>query len=244
MQLFHELMDDIRTFSQSQRTTGSFRKLRPADERSWPEAGPRDILLQSDTRIEMGSPRDASTAFLLWTNDLSRVQDGSISLLGPDINEAPADRMPFGRVVLVGGHDFDEENSYTRFREMDLARYDISLKGYMMRAVSQYLREWSRISNDAVDQGFSLSHLGSALINRLKTFDYVSAVEVLFVTSANSDVQALKVFGDRFHQYIQAMTRMTEDHDLDCTSCEFQAVCDEAAELRQMHRILKEKQAS
>lgn len=244
MQLFHELMDDIRQFSQTRNASGSFRNLRFADDRSWPEAGPRDILLQADTRIELGSPRDASVAFLLWTNDLSRIQDGSMSLLGPDINEAPDDRLPFGRVVLVGGDDFDEENSYARFREMDLARYDISLKGFMMRAVSQYLREWSRISFPAVEKGFSLSHLGSALIRRLKTFDYVKSVEVLFVTSGTADVLALKAIGDRFHQYIQAMNKMAEDHDLDCTSCEFQAVCDEAAELRKMHRVMKEKQAS
>ena len=51
-----------------------------------------------------------------------------------------------------------------RYREMELAKYDVSLAGYMMRAVSQYQREWSRISRQAVAAGFSLTAGAEAAI--------------------------------------------------------------------------------
>lgn len=242
MMLFHEIMQDVRAFMDKPRSPFSLKEFHAFSEIAWPAAGPRDIILQSDTGLELGNPRDQSVSFLVWTNDLSLVRDGSISLLGPDIGETDANRLPFGRVILIGGTEFDEENCYTRFREMDLSRYDISLKGYMMRAVSQYMREWSRISREAVENRFSLPLLGSAMMRQLKTFDYVKSVEVMFVTSSNPDVLELKQTGDRFIRIINAMTRMAEDHDFDCETCEFQPVCNEAEELRRMHKALKEKQ--
>jgi len=244
MQLFHDIIEEVRTFIQMPRTSFPIREYPSFPEISWPAAGPRDIILQSDTGVELGNPKDQSVSFLVWTNDLSRVRDEKISLLGPDINEADSNRLPFGRVVLIGGTGFDEENSYTRFREMDLSRYDISLKGYMMRAVSQYMREWSRISREAVKSGFSLPLLGSAMIQKLKALDYVDCVEILFVTSSNPDVLLIKQTGDRFIQLINAMTRIAEDHDFDCENCEFQPVCDEAEDLRRMHKALREKRSS
>jgi len=149
--------------------------------------------------------------------------------------------LPFGKIVLIGGNGFNEENCYDRFREMDLSRYDISLKGYMMRAVSQYMREWSRVSCEAVKNGFSFSILGSALSQKLKELNYVDAVEILIVTSSAEDVRELKKTGDRFLQYINAMTKMAEEMDFQCESCEFQEICDEAEELRDMRRSLMDK---
>jgi CO dehydrogenase/acetyl-CoA synthase beta subunit len=171
------------------------------------------------------------------------VKDDLISLCGPDICETKSERLSFGKVVLVSGRGFNEENCYGRFHEMDLLRYDISFKGYMMRAVSQYMREWSRVSGEAVENGFSFSLLGSGLIQQLKTLDYVDAVEVFFVTSSAEDVRELTKTGDRLMQYLSAMSKMTSDHDFECSSCEFQAVCDEAEELREMHKTLKDRES-
>jgi CO dehydrogenase/acetyl-CoA synthase beta subunit len=80
--------------------------------------------------------------------------------------------------------NINAENIYDRYREMDHLRYDISLKGYMMRAVSQYMREWSRISKEAINKGFSLFTLGGALIDKYRKLNYIDAVEIIFVTSS------------------------------------------------------------
>jgi CO dehydrogenase/acetyl-CoA synthase beta subunit len=106
----------------------------------------------------------------------------------------------------------------------------------MMRAVSQHMREWSRISVDAVKKGFSVSLLGNGLIQLLKDLDYIDTVEILFVTSSTTEVRELKKTGDRLMQYINAISKMTTDQDFDCDACEFQDVCAEAEELRDIHQ--------
>lgn len=247
MQLFDTIIADtqqlIAEWSDQQAGGGiPVRTFRSMDSPSWPPAGDRDIVFQSDTRVELGSPKDESVCFLAWTADAGRVHDGRITLVGPDITEAADSRLPFGKVVLVHGAGFTEENCYERFREMDLSRFDVSLKGYMIRAVSQYMREWSRISRKAAENGLNFNVLGSAMLEKLKAHDYVHAAEIIFVTASPDHVRQLKPMADRFMQYINAMTKMHHEMDFDCDSCEYQEVCNEAEELRGMReKLMAEK---
>lgn len=238
MQLLESLISEVKEFMDRKRAGVGLSEYMASDVLSWPKAGPRDIVLKSDTAVELGNPKDESISFLLWTGDSSTIKDGRISLVGPDISETPSSDLPFGKVILARVAGFDEENCYDHFREMDFLRYDLSLKGYMMRAVSQYMREWSRVSREAVEKGFSFQILGSALLKNLKALDYVSEAEVIFVTSSPEDVRELKKPADRFMKYINAMTKMTEEMDFDCESCEYQEVCNEAEELQGMRKSL------
>lgn len=238
MQLLESLISEVKEYMKRSREGGRLNEYRSLDALSWPEAGPRDIVLKSDTGVELGNPKDESISFLLWTDEPSIINDGCISLVGPDISGAKSTDLPFGKVILARVTGFDEENCYDHYREMDFLRYDLSLKGYMMRAVSQYMREWSRVSKEAVEKGFSFHILGSALLQNLKALDYVSEAEVIFVTSSPEDVRELKKPADRFMKYINAMTKMTEEMDFDCESCEYQEVCNEAEELQGMRKSL------
>jgi len=243
MQLLDTLISEVNEFTDRKRDAGGLRECRVLDVLSWPEAGARDIVLKSDTGVELGSPKDVSVSFLLWTGDMSLVNDGRISIIGPDIGEAAPSNLSFGRVVLASVNGFNEDNCYDRYREMEFLRYDVSLKGYMMRAVSQYMREWSRVSREAVENGFSFQVLGSALLNKLRAVDYVESAEIIFVTSSAEDVKELKRPADRFMTIINAMTKMSEEMDFDCESCEYQEVCSEAEELQGMRKSLMEKQS-
>ena len=239
MQLFDSIINDVRRYIDLQHTKGIVREFQYGPDLFWPPAGNRDIVLQSNVGVELGSPSGQSVSFLVWTHNTSLVRDGLITLVGPDINECKKRYLPFGKVAIIGGSGFTEENAYERYREMESQRYEISLKGYMMRAVSQYMREWSRVSKEAVTQGFSFSRLGSALTEKLKQKAYIDSVEILFVTSSNEAVGELKGIGERAMRYINAMRKMTEDMDFDCRSCEYKDVCSDAGELRAMRDYLK-----
>ncbi len=134
--------------------------------------------------LELGSPGKESVSCLLWTENLATVADGRITLVGPDFPESAGKSLPFGKVVLVGVEGFTEDNAYDRHKELDFLRYDLDLKGFMMRAVSQYMREWCRISSEALLKGFSARILGSALMALFRKKPYVKAVEVIFLTSS------------------------------------------------------------
>ena len=118
----------------------------------WPPGGGRNIVLKEDMGLELGSPEMDSVSCLLWTGDHSRITDGRITLVGPDFPECMGKSLAFGKVVLAGVEGFDEDNAYDRHKDMDFLRYELDLKGFMMRAVSQYMREWCRISRDALSR--------------------------------------------------------------------------------------------
>jgi CO dehydrogenase/acetyl-CoA synthase beta subunit len=241
MGLFDNHLDRIRAYlaDRAGQTPASVFTAAPAA--AWPSGGNNNLVLSADTAVELGSPKTAATSFLLWTERPDAVRHGVIHLIGPDVFRETRPLTPFGKAVLIDVSGFDETNSYDRYREMELAKYDVSLAGYMMRAVSQYQREWSRISKKAVADGFSLALLGGALINELKKKPYIRAVEVVFVTSTVEDVLALKAIGDSVAEITGAMNKMVEEMDFDCSACEFSPVCDDVSELRSMRNAMKEK---
>jgi CO dehydrogenase/acetyl-CoA synthase beta subunit len=241
MGLFNPHLDRIRDYLAARAGQTPAAVFTAAPSVNWPSGGNSNLVLSAETAVELGSPKTAATSFLLWTDLPGAVRHGVITLIGPDISRETRPLTPFGKAVLLEVSGFDETNSYDRWRELELAKYDVSLAGYMMRAVSQYQREWSRISRKAVADGFSLSLLGGALIRELMKKPYVRGVEVIFVTSTSEDVLALKAIGDSVAEITGAMNKMVEEMDFDCSSCEFKPVCDDVSELRSMRKAMKEK---
>lgn len=238
MELFTGTIESLRAFVDTapQKTTWSEN---PSGR--WPTGGGRNIVLKEDMALELGSPEKESVSCLLWTENLPGIADGRITLIGPDFPESEGKSLPFGKVVLVGVEGFTEDNAYDRHKELDFLRYDLDLKGFMMRAVSQYMREWCRISREALVQGFSATVLGSALMALFKDRPYVKAVEVIFFTSSTSDVSRLREITAPAEQIIAAMNKMASEMDFECGSCDYQDVCDEAEGLKRMRDKLMEK---
>ncbi len=237
MVLFDDIIREIRAYIRDKESNNDARRLEPAGSGSWPPAGDRDIVLRPDLGIELGSPSDGSVSLLLWTNDPRLVNDERITLVGPDLAGSPQNHLPFAKAVLIHGRDFDEANCYERYQEMSLVPYELSLKGYMMRAASRSMQEWIRVSREALGQGLSLATVGHALLEKYKEKDYIEAVELLLVTSAD-DLSALQAIGTRAGQYLNAMRKMEEEMNFDCDTCEYQPVCDQVIELKKMRDLL------
>jgi CO dehydrogenase/acetyl-CoA synthase beta subunit len=242
MMLYETIIDEIIAFRAQKEAAGELKELDFSRDHLWPAAGDRNLVLQSDTAIELGNPANESLSLSIWTENSEAVTDNRITLIGPDVPGAEGSRLPFGKIVLIEGKGFHEDNAYDRFREIDLVRFDISLKGYMMRAASLYMREWSRISKTAVENGFSFSVLGSALIKELKKIDYIKSVEVIFVTASDKDVALLKPVASQVGKINGAMSKMMEEMSFDCDECEYNEVCDDVSELRSMHKAMKVKE--
>jgi len=242
MRLFEEIIGELRSFQEEVQHSSTFREYRADPDSVWPRANRGSIVMKSDTAVELGSPKDESVSFLVWTEDAWLVKDGVISLIGPEVAESMQHNLPFGKVVILGVNGFNEENCYERHREIELLRFDVNLEGYMMRAASQYMREWSRISTNALEKGFSLKTMGSGLIEMYRSLDYVRAAEILFITSSSEEVRKLKDIGERSNKIIGAMNKMAVELSLDCSTCEYNEVCAEVSGLRSLRASLaKEK---
>jgi CO dehydrogenase/acetyl-CoA synthase beta subunit len=151
--------------------------------------------------------------------------------------------LPFGKVVIAGVEGFTEDNAYDLHKDLDFLRYSINLKGFMMRSVSQYMREWCRISQTAIRNGFSARILGSALINLFVEKPFVKTVEVIYITSSPQDVVRLREITSPAEKIIAAMNKMASEMDFECESCDYQEVCDDASQLKAMRdRLMKKSQ--
>lgn len=238
MELFTHTIESVRSFVEN---TNPKRTWLQDPAGSWPTGRGRDIVLKEDMGLELGSPEMESVSCLLWTENLSGIADGRITLIGPDFPESTGKSLPFGKVVLAGVEGITEDNAYDRHKDMDFLRYDLDLKGYMMRAVSQYRREWCRISYDALSRGFSAQVLGSSLMKLFRGKPYVIATEVIFFTSSTNDVSRLKEITAPAEKIIAAMNKMVSEMNFECGSCDYQDVCDEAEGLKGMRDSLREK---
>ena len=244
MGLFDKHYKEITAYLDRRRNEGKISEFIHNGQTKWPTEKNRNLVLGPDTAVELGNPKDASTSFLMWVNDPDKVKNNRITIVGPDLPRLNGKQVSFGKVVIVDASDFDADNSYQRYREMELLRYDIHLKGYMMRGVSQYQREWSRVSVDAINRGFSFKYLGGALIDQFSKMPYVRSVETVFITSSREDVMEVKTISDDVFKLISAMNKMAEELSFDCDTCDYNDVCGDVAELRAMRNALKNKEAS
>ena len=202
----------------------------------WPTDARRNMVMAGDTAVELGNPGDASVSFLYWVEEPGSLTNGRITVIGPDIPESAGSRLPFGKVAIIGATGFDAENSLHRYRELESVRYALHLKGYMMRAASGYGREWSRVSREAHQGGFSFAILGKALVDSYLELDYVHSVELIFVTGTHERVLWLSQTAGEVDAIVGAMHKIMEESLFDCETCDYSVICEETAGLRSMHR--------
>ena len=206
------------------------------ENNTWEKDKKTSIIMESDTAIELGHPSKESVYFSAWTESLDIIEDGKITVIGKDISEIKKGNSSYAEIILTKGHGFDADNAYDRYVEMNLIKRGLQLKGYMVRAVPQRMRNWCRVSKEAVENGFSFEVLGNEIIRRYKQLEYVDDVEVIFITSNDEDVKAVKPTAEKITKIINAMNKILENFQYDCDACDFEDVCEEFGDLRQMHK--------
>lgn len=234
MNLLDQCINDTRNYIDIKKKTVPSQVFNADRSLSWPQSERPGLVLMPDLAVELGSPDVASVSFQTWTPDASMVNDETITVIGPDIKVTTKKMLPFGKIIIAEVEGFNENNAADRTREMFLSKFDISLNGFMLKSASNYMAEWCRISKDAVNSNFSFQVLGRSLINELKKLDYVKSAEVIFVTSSDEDVNELFEIGNRSVRIVNAMSKMVNEMSYDCGDCEFQDICEDADELREI----------
>jgi len=96
---------------------------------------------------------------------MEEIQDGSIELTGPDIDEVEVGgAMPFGVIVEVAGRNFKEDFETVIERRI----HEFSSWAYGVFHMGQRSIVWIRISKEAYEKGFRLKHYGEVLIAKLR----------------------------------------------------------------------------
>lgn len=242
MKLFETIIDEVRAFADARRGDPLFRERDAGELAQWPSAEGPQVVLGTDTGAELGSPAEESVSFLVWTTETGKIADRRVTLLGPDIGESEKASLPFGSVILLRVGEFSGDECRGIHRDLELARFDLRLSGYMMRAASRRNREWIRIHRDAAGRGWGLFMMGRSLLDRYAAHDRVVSAEVIFVTSGAADVRALGKIGEKAESIIAAMNRMHDEMSFDCGSCDYSALCGEVAGLKSMRDALRKEE--
>jgi CO dehydrogenase/acetyl-CoA synthase beta subunit len=205
------------------------------------------LILKEDTAVELGGPATAGTTFLLWTDDVSLVSDGRVTLIGPDITETAETVLPFGQVTLIAGSSLNKDLQPRLERDLRDAE---AVPGYAVRSTGW--RIWSRVSHKASEQGFSLRELGSNILSQLHLGQTaIAAAEIVFVTSSVEDVQSLERIGAQVrklsHDLRRERLKQVSDDVYECRSgvscdvCSDNEVC---TDIRQIVAIRKSGSAA
>jgi len=206
---------------------------------------PANIILKEDTQLELGHPSAGSVNAVLTTRNAELVNEGCITLVGPDIKEADQETLPFAQIVFACCRDEVEQTPFILDR---LLHHVAQTDGYMIRSVPNLV--WARVSKDAFQSGLSLFQIGERMLNAIRRdCKEVDKAEIFFVTRRREDIFDLdKMLQDARSklQKLRTFVRSEEgDYEcttnLDCEECEEQEVCDtirDVIKIRKGDRII------
>ncbi len=174
-----------------------------------------------DIYLETGGGR---THMVEWVTSkrMDEVEDGKIEVIGPDITDIPAgSRLPLAIVVEVAGREMQED--YEPILERQIHHLINYAQGVMH--IGQRDIAWLRVSKQAVEKGFRLSHIGTLLHAKLhqdfgRIFD---KMQVKLYTEEDKVAEMVEkaraVYGIRDTR-IEGMTDETTDTYYSCTLCQ------------------------
>jgi len=193
------------------------------------------IIFKEDTHLELGHPSVGSCSAVLATENSSLVEDGRITLVGPDINETNKHVLPFAQIAVVCCDGDIEDTCSAMDRVLHAAA---QTDGYMLRSVPDLI--WARVSKEAAQSGFSMQDLGLRLVDALHhQCAGINKAEIFFVTSSKEDVKEVDgIVGparDKLRK-LQTFERQDDgtyecESSLDCTECPEKPVCDAVREV-------------
>jgi hypothetical protein len=239
MDIADDCIREIRNWFQQKESTGKARRFGLTEpvlaERSTSvdhktKAGPPRIIFKEDTRVELGHPSAGSCSAILATPVPSLVDDGRVTLVGPDVDETDLDTLPFAQIVVASCEGNIEDACASMDRVLHAAA---QTDGYMLRSVPNQI--WARVSKDGVKAGFSLRQLGFSLLQALRNeCPDIKSSEIFFATSSKDDISALNAIVEPTRaklRKLQAFGRKEDgtyecDTSLDCTECPEKPVCD------------------
>jgi acetyl-CoA decarbonylase/synthase complex subunit beta len=177
-------------------------------------------IRKANMYADLAGPKSKG-AELLRVMPASKVKDGAIKVIGPDLKDMKeGTAYPFGVSIEVAGKKLEEdlEGVFER-RIHDFMNY---VQG-MMHLNSRDII-WCRISKDAHKAGLGLKHVGQAMADLFKAeFDVIGKIQVTFYTDDKKIEKFLKEARSVYEKR-DSKVRGLNDEDVDkfygCVLCQ------------------------
>ncbi len=176
---------------------------------------------KDDLFLEMGGSKTQCTE-LCKMAEMNEIDDGKVEVIGKDVKDIKkGDTLPLGIYVQVAGREMQLDFEPILERQI---HHLINYAQYIMH-IGQRDISWIRVSQNAIDKGFTLKDIGTILHAKLHQ-DFGSILDKVQVTlyTDKKDVDALtkrarkeyKVRDER----VENMTDETTDTFYSCTLCQ------------------------
>jgi CO dehydrogenase/acetyl-CoA synthase beta subunit len=191
----------------------------------------KEIILEEETGLELGGMNKKSFSLVIPIEQTDLINPGIIRLLGREVNIIEEPKIDFGIVILIGIHK-NIHSSEEELRHLNFISNGI--EGFSIRTIPR--RFWCRISNSALQKGFSFEILGNAIVQlyKQKFPDLVNSVEVMFINSYPSSIDQFIVLSseilaearEKWKKKIEEWRKRIDcDYDWGCEICPYQEEC-------------------
>ncbi|GAB6286343.1 MAG: CO dehydrogenase/CO-methylating acetyl-CoA synthase complex subunit beta [Methanoregula sp.] len=179
-------------------------------------------IRKNDMYVELGGPEIKEKFELVKVRSPDVVQDGAITVIGPDISEMePGKKYPLGILIEIAGAQLEEDiEGVIERRIHEYANY---LEGFMH--LNQRYDIWVRLSRKAYNKGFTtLAYFGRVLMRLLK--NELPIIERMQITFFTDPEKIPAVYAEARHAYEarDARARGLTDGDVDlfygCALCQ------------------------
>ena len=178
-------------------------------------------IRKDDLFMECGGGRTSGVEVLV-SKDMSEVEDGLVTIEGPDIKDIKqGQNLPLGILVEVAGREM--QSDFEPILERQFHHLINYIQGIMHMGQRNIM--WVRIGKGAVEKGFSLTHIGKVLHGKLhQEFGaIIDKIQVKIFTELDKveEVQELarNVYAAR-DERLGSMTDETEEVFYSCTLCQ------------------------
>lgn len=180
-----------------------------------------EVVRKSDMRVEFGGKYSRAFEYLQMAG-LDEIQDGKISLVGPDFSAQPEGAaMDMGIVVAVAGRKLQKD--FEPVLERQIHHFINGASG--IQHIGQRDIAWIRISKADAEKGFNLSHFGEILHARFHS-DFGAIVDKVQVTIYTEPAEledwlakARAAYQER-NERVGNMTDESVEEFFSCTLCQ------------------------
>ncbi|MBS7635212.1 CO dehydrogenase/CO-methylating acetyl-CoA synthase complex subunit beta [Candidatus Bathyarchaeota archaeon] len=174
-----------------------------------------------DAYAEFGGPRVEYKFELVKARGMDEVEDGKITIIGPDLNDLEKKSYPFGIYVEVAGKEIEEE--LEGVIERRIHEYINYIEGVMH--LNQRYDIWIRISKRSFDKGLnSFTYIGKVLYRLFKSeLPIIEKIQITFITDPEKVKEKFKEAMETYEKR-DARARGLTDEEADafygCTLCQ------------------------
>ncbi len=196
----------------------------------------KEIILKEESKLELGGVNKKSFSLIFPINEQECVNDGIITLIGPEIHCISEPSIDFGIFILIGLKRIND-NDFDVLRHFNFISNGI--EGFMIRTIPR--RFWCRISENVINE-FSFEFFGNAImyLYKKKFKDLIKSMEIIFINSHPDLIdEFIEVTSDiredvesKWKEKVEKWKKRVDcDYDWDCEECIYYEVCEDVKDV-------------